>query len=127
VDKRIPLSVLKADWQAAKAEEDAAKAKRVDVERAMLAHFPDDKLEGTVTDKDHGISVTFKVTRKVDTDALQRDWDKLGKNGQAAFKWSADIDTKNYKALADLDPTTHAMVAAYVTTKPAKPAVTLKD
>ncbi len=121
------LAVLRTAFIQAKLAEDAAKAARLEIESAILAHFPTDKLEGSITDADFGITVTFKVARKCDTARLQADWDKLSKNEQAAFKWAADVDTKTYKALAELDPTSYSTVTAYVTTTPNKPAITVKD
>jgi hypothetical protein len=121
------LATLKAMWVAQKEAENEAKELRLGIEEAILAHFPTDKLEGSITDADAGITVTFKVSRKVDTDTLQGDWEKLSKNAQAAFKWSADVDTRTFKALADLDPTTHSTVCAYITTTPSKPYITVKE
>ena len=72
------------------------------------------------------MTVTFKVTRKVDTEALQASWDKLSKNAQAAFRWSADVNTSTFKAIQDLDEVTFSTVAAYVTTTPAKPSIAIK-
>jgi hypothetical protein len=123
----ISLAHLRALWTMNKQRENEAKEARLDVEEQILAHFPSDKLEGSVTDAGAGITVTYKVTRKVDTPTLQADWDKLSKNAQAAFKWSADVETKTFKALADLDSTTHSTVCAYITTTPNKPSITIKE
>ena len=121
------LATLKAAWQNLKEAENSAKSARLEIETAILAHFPSNKLEGTETDKEAGITVSFKVSRKVDTAALQADWDKLDKNAQAAFKWSADVETKTFKAIADLDPVTHSTVCAYITTTPNKPSISIKE
>ena len=121
------LHALKAMWHTFKGLEEGANRDRLAVEAQILTHFPADKLEGTETDEDTGVTVSFKVARKVDTTALQANWDKLGKNAQAAFKWSADVDTKTYKALSDLDPQTFAAVSAYITTKSNKPSISFKE
>lgn len=81
--------------------------------------------EGTV--KDEEFNLTFKVTRKVDTDALQAVWADLNPNTQKAFKWSADVDLKQLRALSDLDPDNAFIAQGFVTTKPAKPLISLKD
>lgn len=127
MNAQADLHTLKAMWATFKQLENGAKNDRLKVEEQILAHFPTDKLEGSVTDADAGVTVTFKVTRKVDTEALQSDWNKLPEQAQAAFKWSADVDTKAFKALADLDSTTHSAVCAYITTTPAKPSITTKE
>jgi thioredoxin-like negative regulator of GroEL len=127
MNANTPIAVLRTALIQAKLAEDAAKSARLEGEQAILAHFPSDKLEGSITDADHGITVTYKVSRKVDTARLQADWEKLTKNEQAAFRWAADVDTKTFKALADLDSTSHSTVTAYITTTPNKPAITLKD
>lgn len=124
-----PLNIpqLRAMLAAAKDREAQAKKERVQAEESLLAFFPADKAEGTVTDKDHGITVTYGVSRKADSEALQTAWMGLSANAQKAFRWSADVDTRQLKALAELDPTTHGAIAQYITTTPKKPTITLKD
>ncbi len=63
----INLEELKTAWRVAKAAEDAANAERLRVEAAIVALMPS-KLDGSVTDA--GVTVTYKVTRKVD--AIER-------------------------------------------------------
>jgi hypothetical protein len=120
------LAELKAAWLAAKDQEHAATEERRLIEEAMLAYLPS-KREGTVTDKDHGITVTYKLTRKVDTDALQRAWEGLDKNAQSAFRWKADVDTRQLKAISELDQDAFILVSHFITTSPAKPAISIKD
>lgn len=121
------LQTLKAHWQMFKTLEDGAKRDRLGVEEQILAHFPKDKLEGSITDADVGVTVTYKVARKVDTAKLQADWAKLSVNEQAAFKWSADVDTTKFKAIQELDPEAFSTVTAYVTTKSNKPSISMKE
>ena len=121
------LAVLKTALIEAKLAEDAAKRQRIEVEEAILTHFPQRTLEDTQTDKDFGITVSYKVTRTVDTDALKDAWDTLNTNQQKAFKWKADLDLKTFRAIQDLEPVLFEKVLQFVTTKPAKPSVTLKD
>lgn len=123
----MSLSQLRSMWLTQKLAENQAKEARLEVEAQILLHFPTDKLEGSITDKDAGITCTFKVSRKVDTAKLQADWNKLSQNEQAAFKWAADVDTKTYKALADLDAASFSTVTAYVTTTPNKPSISIKE
>ena len=120
------LSELKTAWLAAKAAERAANEERLAVEAAILALMPE-QTEGTVTDKDTGISVAYKVTRSVATEDVQRDWDTLPRNVQDTFKWKADIDTKKFKAIQDLSPSDFTVLARYVTSKASKPTITCKE
>lgn len=121
---KATLHELKTAWLAAKAAERAANEERLAVEAAILALMPE-KTEGTVSDESTGISVAYKVTRSVDTDAVQRDWTALPRNVQDAFKWKADIDTKKFKAIQDLSPSDFTVLARYVTSKASKPSITV--
>jgi len=123
--ERATLAELKAAWLAAKEAERAANEERLAVEAAMLALLPE-KQEGTVSDKDTGVSVTFKVSRAVDTEAVQRDWSALPPNVQDAFKWKADVDTKKFKAIQDLSPSDFTVLARYVTSKASKPSISVR-
>jgi hypothetical protein len=117
------LQQLKAAWLAAKQAERAAAEERLAIEQAIVALLPSDS-EGTVKDEESGVTVTYRYTRKVDTAAVQADWMRLPEKVQAAFRWSADVDTRRLK---DLDPESFAIAAKYITTTPAKPTISLKD
>lgn len=123
--KQATLHELRCAWQEAKALEAKAAQERRAIEDAILALLPS-KTEGTVTDKDSGISVAFKVNRKVDSDALQLAWPSLGANAQRAFKWRAEIDARQLKALQELDATAYSSIAPIITATPAKPAISIK-
>lgn len=122
----IPVAVMVQALRQAKDAEAAATAHRQEIERQIVAQFPV-PLGGEGTHKDEEFSITYKVTRKVDTDGLQAAWAGLNANAQKAFKWAATVDLKQYRAIADLDPASYSQLAAFVTTTPAKPAITLKD
>lgn len=121
-----PLSVLVAALRHAKADESAANLRRLELESQIIARFPvPHGGEGTV--KDEEFSIAFKVTRTVDTEALQSAWPTLSDNSQKAFAWKAVLDTKKYRAVQEMDAKAFAQLANFVTTKPAKTSVTLKD
>jgi hypothetical protein len=124
--ERATLAELKAAWLAAKEAERAANEERLAVEAAMLALLPE-KQEGTVSDKDTGVSVTYKLTRKADTAALQTDWQQLPQTVQSAFTWKADVSAKQIKAIQELDPAAFEVAAKYITTTPAKPSISIKE
>ena len=81
--------------------------------------------EGTL--KQDEVTVAFKVTRKVDSDALFAVYGDLSDNAKKAFRFKADVSLTQYRALSEFDAATFNKVAAFVTTTPAKPTVTLKD
>ena len=120
------LDELKDAWLAAKKSEAQANASRLDIEAAILTHFTH-RDEGTVSDMDTGVSVAYKLTRSVDTEALRAGWDSLSPETQAAFKWSASVDTKTLKAFQLANPEAYKAVARFVTTKPAKPSISIKE
>lgn len=118
------LDTLSAAWLAAKADEDAARARRYEIEAQIVAMLPGAD-EGTTTNKldTVKVSVTRKLTRSVDTAALQEHWSFLPAQAQAVFKWSADIDTRKLRAAQDMAPDAYAAAAQFITAKPSKPGV----
>jgi len=115
------LATLAATWAQVKAEEDAAKARRLEIEAQIVGVMPA-KDEGVTKVEQDGlrVSVTYKLTRSVDTDAVRGAWGSLQPAVQSAFRWKADIDTK---ALRELDAQEAQQIAPFITTKPAKPSV----
>lgn len=124
----VPLPVLIASLRAAKHMEDTAAEQRIAIEKQILMHYADQaKTEGSITDKDNGITLTYGVTRKVNTDALLDAWATLHENVQKAFTWEAKVITKTIKAIQDLDPRAYAQLANFITTTPKKTSITLKE
>lgn len=124
----VPLEVLITSLRAAKQMEDTAAEQRIAIEKQILLHYADQaKTEGSITDKDHGITLTYGVTRKVNTDALREAWAALGENVQKAFAWEAKVITKTLKSIQDIDPKTYAQISNFITTTPKKTSVTLKE
>lgn len=127
-DKLLPLPVLIASLRAAKEMEDTAAEQRIAIEKQILLHYADQaKTEGSITDKDNGITVTYGVTRKVNTDALREAWATLSENMQKAFTWEAKVVTKTLKAIQDLDQRAYAQLSNFITTTPKKTSITLKE
>jgi hypothetical protein len=122
------LHVLAKALRQAKMSEELAKEHRLQIEAEIIEAYKflsPESGEGTI--KDEYFNIVYKVTRKVDTEALQMAWDALGPNAHKAIKWSADLDLKNFRALKELVPQTYNELAVFVTTKPAKPSVSLKE
>ena len=119
-------SLLVASIRAAKAAETAAHDERVALEAQLVSLHPVSAgAEETV--KGEGYSIAFKVTRKVDADALFDAFPTLPANAKKAFRFKADVALTQYRALAEFDPASYDKVTSFVTTTPAKPTVTLKD
>lgn len=85
--QKDPVDVLTAEWLVLKREEKVMQARRREVEDELITHIATVK-EGTVHLNDK-IKIQFKLTRKIDSDALDKIWDKLPDNIQAAFEWEA--------------------------------------
>jgi hypothetical protein len=117
--------LIKARLNAKRAEDAAAAARREIDEQIVNLMRPADKLEGTVSQKagEYKISVTYKLSRSVDTDDLQKAWDKLSAEQQGAFKWKADVSVS---ALRKLDDKAQIAVSKFITSKPASPTITIE-
>lgn len=120
------LSDLKIALLSAKHDEAQAVERRKSIEEAILTYFhPMD--EGSYTDKDTGIKVEWKLNRAVDSEAVKQHWGELSLNAQKAFKATIGLDLKAYRALETMDTESFAKAAQFVTTKPAKPAISIKE
>ena len=122
----ITIDQLIAARLAAKRAEDAAVATRREIDEQITNLLrPADKLEGTVSQKagEYKISVTYKLSRSVDTDDLQKAWDKLSAEQQGAFKWKADVSVS---ALRKLDDKAQIAVSKFITSKPSSPTITIE-
>jgi hypothetical protein len=122
----ITISELVAARLAAKRAEDAAVQARRDIDEQISALLrPADKLEGTVSEKtgEYKISVTYKLSRAVNTEDLQKVWDKLTAEQQGAFTWKANVSVS---ALRKLDDKALTAVSKLITSKPASPTITIE-
>jgi hypothetical protein len=114
--------LLAQAWLDAKAEENSARAKRIEIEEELLAILPC-REEGSQTSKlENGMRVVTegRMTRSIDAKALQDDWSGLPAIIQGAFHWKPDLKITCFKSLEDDHK---ALIAKYVTTKPAKAGV----
>jgi len=124
----LTLAELAAAWQAAKADERAANSRRLEIEEQIVEALPL-AVEGTQT-VDAGkyrVKVTSKLTRTVDTKALQAHWNSLSAFAQDVFTWKADLSLPALRRLQENHPDLYPSVAVYVTSKPAKAAVSVEE
>lgn len=114
--------LLAQDWLDAKAEENAARAKRIEIEEELLSILPC-REEGSQTSKlENGMRVVTegRLTRSIDAKALADDWNDLPAIIQGTFHWKPDLKITCFKSLEDDHK---SLIAKYVTTKPAKAGV----
>ena len=115
----------------AEAQGTLAKAKKVELElrKKIISHFRyGDKLEGvqhkSLDGLDMDILVTLKLTRSLDTDALDALWSELTEDQRACVEYKPSLNLKNYRAL--LLNGDEGELINIVTEKPALPSVVLK-
>jgi hypothetical protein len=122
----ISITELVAARIAAKrAEDDAVKTRReLDKQLADLLKDPS-KPEGSVSRKEDGfkLTVTYKIDRKVDSDALSKEWDKLDEDVRKVFRWKADASVSELRKLEDLSA---KIASRYITSKEASPSITIE-
>ena len=122
----MTITELTAALKAAKAAEDKAKAERLEIEGKIVALYAK-PATGEGTHNDEEFSITWKLNRTVDTEKLSAGYESLPVNAQRAFRWKAEVELKNLRALAELDPVSYSAAAEYITSKPAKPSIDLND
>lgn len=121
------LNDLAHAYLAAKQHEDNAKAARLEAEAKILDMLTLEKDEGvnTFNSQDYVIKVTAKLTRSVDSDALFNAWETLPTQVQKAFKFKADVSITELRSLESMRDDLVPVVAQFVTTKPAKAAISI--
>ena len=94
-----PIDTLTAEWLVLKREEKLIQSRRREIEDELLAHVATVP-EGTVH-INGSLKVQFKLTRKVDSDSLDKIWDELPDNIQSAFEWEAKPILKQLRKVQD--------------------------
>ena len=107
---------------AKKAEDEAVAARKaIDADIAKLMRTPG-LTEGTASEKLEGfkVSVSYGITRKLDTKKLQADWDKITAPVRACINWKADLSTTAFRAL---DQDNLLALSNYMESKESSPTV----
>lgn len=114
-------------WSRAKAAEQAANKERLAVE-AEIAKLVGVAEEGTTTAETAAfkIKTVGKLTRSLDSEGLQADWDALPDAIQKCFSWDAKLDTKAFRALESMRDDLIPTISKYITTKPAKASISVE-
>lgn len=124
----LTLPQLAAAWKSAKSDEQAANARRLEIEEQIVEAFPLG-IEGIETIEDGGykIKVVHKLNRSVDTKALQTRWESLSTFARDVFTWKADVSKPLLVKLQENHPDLYLQVAPFITTKPAKPSIAVEE
>lgn len=121
------IDVLALLWQEAKEAEAAAKDRRLQVESQIteLVGFAE---EGTTNAEGNlfKVKTVGKLTRSLDDAAIQSDWDELPDEIKKCVKWKSALDTTKLRALEAMRDDLMPVMAQYMTTKPAKPSVSVE-
>ncbi|HWL54295.1 MAG TPA: hypothetical protein VNQ90_17780 [Chthoniobacteraceae bacterium] len=117
------LRELTSQLADARAEEAAAKAKRIQAEEAIVALLDPGERSTVTVDPGNGLKVTIKtdLSYKADIDAIEVIDSDLVK-----VTTKKELDTKAYEALREQNTALFDHISEYVTVTPKKPAVTLK-
>ena len=121
------IDVLGRLWQEAKEAEAHAKERRLQVESQItdLIGVAD---EGTTNAEGNlfKVKTVGKLTRSLDDKAIQSDWDTLPDEIKKCVKWKSSLDTKSLRSLEAMRDDLIPVMAQYMTTKPAKPSVSVE-
>jgi len=122
----MTISELATLLRKAKQAENEAKAERLRIEGLIEEQFAKPHT-GEGIHRDEEFTITWKLNRTVDTDQLAADFDDLPTNAQKAFRWKAEVNLAYLRSLSEIDPAAYHKAAVFVTSKPAKPSIELKD
>lgn len=121
------IDVLARQWQEAKEAEGHAKDRRLQVEQLIteLVGFAE---EGTTNAEGNlfKVKTVGKLTRSLDDKALQLDWDELPNEIKQCVNFKALLNTTKLRALEAMRDDLIPVMAQYMTTKPAKPSVSVE-
>ena len=122
----MTISELAAQLRKAKQAETDAKAERLRIEGLITDQFAKpESNEGTHNDEE--FTVTWKLNRTVNTDQLAADYEDLPTNAKNAFRWKAEVNLAFLRSWSEIDPAAYNKAAVFITSKPAKPSIELKD
>lgn len=121
------VDILAQLWAQAKANEDKAKASRIEIEQKILAVIPSKEEGSSTTTTASGIKIklTGKMTYKVQLDQLI-ELTKSWPEDVRPIKAKVEADETKLKAIRAEAPKLWADIASAVTVAPAKTGVTIE-
>lgn len=123
------VSELVAHWVDYKRAEDLAAKRRIEIEGQIIAALgePDEGSETHELPDGSKLTITAKVTRTVDEAAWRQIMAEVPEDLRPiTFTEVARLDLKGLRWLMDNEPRIYNRVAAAITSKKAKTAITLK-
>ena len=122
----MTISELAAQLRMAKQAENEAKVERLRIEGLIIDQFAKpESNEGSHSEDE--FTITWKLNRMVNTDQLAADYEDLPTNAKNAFRWKAEVNLAFLRSLSEIDPAAYNKAAVFITSKPAKPSIELKD
>ena len=120
------LEELAGQWRTAKRAEERARDERGTIEQQIIA-LTGSKPEGSETHAagEFKVTVTGKMTRKLDADLWESIKDSIPENLRPV-SYKPSLDLKGLRYLQNNEPEIYAIAAKAIETKPAKPSVTVK-
>lgn len=114
-------------WQQAKAAEIEATARRHHIEELLSKLIPGPD-EGTTSRTEGGLKVvvTRELNRTINKGAYEQARELLPYELNPV-KTKLDLNLKKYRALEQANPALFAVVQSFVSVKPAKPAIEVKE
>jgi len=123
------IDQLANNLAAAKTAEELARKARLKIEEDLIATLGV-KMDGSSTFRGHffAVTTTGKLTRSVDAVKVWVVKDEIEQElFESLFKFSPSLNTKLYKDLKTTNLQAFKSVSQAVTTRPAKPSVSIKE
>lgn len=123
VDKQMDAEQLSNAWLDAKAAEDEAKARRIEIEEALVARLGK-REEGAQTHDLGGYKVTITgvINRSLDKKTWERIKDRIPED-RRPVTYVPKLDVAGVKWLQENNPSIYKLVAQAITVKPGKTSV----
>lgn len=128
-EQHEPLETLVDQWIAAKREEEAANARRVAIEAAIISQTgePEEGSQTVELADGRKLTVTSKITRTIDEQLWKSVLHDVPEHLRPIlFVETAKLDLKGLRWLRENQPNVYALVSTAITAKKAKSSITVK-
>lgn len=124
-----PLENLVDQWAAAKREEEAANARRIAIEAAIISQTgePEEGSQTVELADGRKLTVTSKITRTIDEQLWRSVLHDVPEHLRPiVFVETAKLDLKGLRWLRENQPNVYALVSTAITAKKAKSAIAVR-
>lgn len=124
-----PLENLVDQWAAAKREEEAANARRIAIEAAIISQTgePEEGSQTVELADGRKLTVTSKITRTIDEQLWRSVLHDVPEHLRPiVFVETAKLDTRGLRWLRENQPNVYALVSTAITAKKAKSAIAVR-